>query len=95
MTDLTEAIKCALNEMEESQLARAHALELDPTLVDEAWLRENGFRGQTGTYLVLPGRHMDCSWSTHLGWVLNWHNVEFRNPTRGLVRTLQRIGGGT
>lgn len=79
---------------DERALAKAYAAELDQTPVDEQWLRENGAKGQTNTFLVFPGKRMECVWYTYGEWSLHWYDVEFRNPTRGLVRTLMRIGGG-
>lgn len=82
------------------ELAKAYAAELDSTLVDEQWLRENCkrrefaespeweiFHEQQYLMAIRPRVNGD-------GLYLVWKGVHFAHPTRGLVRTLQRIGGG-
>lgn len=82
------------------ELARAYAAELDATPVDEEWLtasaidvvfREEGGRSfffECGVRVLLHDgpeyRFTACG----------CHNERYHNPTRGLIRTLQRIGGG-
>lgn len=93
-------------EDDERLLAKAYAAEMDPTLIDEEWLRENCEEANVS----LSGGFIDyyfCAKTLVVRLVTDDRLLLFtmanyplgrmrpmRNPTRGLVRTLMRIGGG-